>query len=207
MTLVLRNAAIAPQAVPVGAARRAAVAPKEAPAPAPAQPVVDHAAQLAAAAEEARRQGYEEGFAIGSEEAARTLAQRCGELEALAKSLGEAHRRALEGLEDIALGIGWEALCKLLGESALAKDAMLAMVRHSLGRVKDEAVVVRVNPGDLELLREHLPATGFAADASVELGGCVIEAGGGWIDARLETQLERLREALLAARAARREGP
>jgi flagellar biosynthesis/type III secretory pathway protein FliH len=40
----------------------------------------------------------------------------------------------------------------------------------------------------------------WAADKSIELGGCVIETDGGTLDARLETQVEGLRAALVAAR-------
>jgi flagellar assembly protein FliH len=200
--VVLRKAAIAPHTVPVGAARRAMSAPQEAPSV-----VVDHDAELRARAEQAQKQGYEAGLAIAAEEAKRALARRCGELDTLAKSIEQAHARALESLEDIALGIAWEAVCKLLGEAALDKAALLALVQQSIGRVKDEPMLVRVNPADLALLKEHLSAASFTADPAIELGGCIIEAGGGWIDARLETQLERLRQALLAARAARREQP
>jgi flagellar biosynthesis/type III secretory pathway protein FliH len=40
------------------------------------------------------------------------------------------------------------------------------------------------------------------ADKSIDLGGCVVETDGGTLDARLVTQVDRLRATLLAARAA-----
>jgi flagellar assembly protein FliH len=208
--MILRKPAIASHAVPVGAARRVVAeaqlrTPEPLPALPPAPSAAERAAELQAETERARRQGYEQGLAQGSEEVKRVLARRSAELDALAASIERARLAALEGMEDLALGIAWEALCKLLGEAAPGREALLALVRENIGRVKDQAMVVRVNPADLATLQEHLPATAFAADASIELGGCIIEAGGGWIDATLETQLTRLRQTLLAARAARRE--
>ena len=42
------------------------------------------------------------------------------------------------------------------------------------------------------------------ADEKVALGGCIVETEGGLLDARIETQIERLRGALLKARAVAR---
>ncbi len=78
-----------------------------------------------------------------------------------------------------------------------------------------ERLVVRVSPRDHELLAAEglKPKNGDAhavellADERVELGGCLIETGGGTLDGRLETQLKRLRDTLLgAARAPAAEG-
>jgi len=45
----------------------------------------------------------------------------------------------------------------------------------------------------------------FLADPSIEMGGCIIETSAGRLDAKLETQLSRLSQALLAVRLARKE--
>jgi flagellar assembly protein FliH len=72
-------------------------------------------------------------------------------------------------------------------------------------------VLVRLAPGDADLLRTmHGEMTRLAgikgleivSDEGIELGGCLLETARGGLDARLETQVQRLRELLLAARRA-----
>jgi len=227
-TLVLRKAAVAAQAVPVGAARKAAAVvnvsvedstPADRPAggslPAEGASAIDRAAEIEAAREQAREQGYAEGLSRGDEEVKRDLAQRRSELERLVASMEKAHQEALAGIEDIALGIAWEAVCKLLGEVAATRQGIQALVEQSANRVRaEEKMVVRLCPADIGILKEGKDPSEagdeprrmeFLADASIEMGGCIIETSAGRIDAKLETQLARLSQALLAVRFARKE--
>jgi type III secretion protein L len=68
-------------------------------------------------------------------------------------------------------------------------------------------LTVRVSNADLsrlEEMRESINALGraqyidFVADQAIVKGGCIIESASGTIDARLETQLRILENALLA---------
>ena len=70
-------------------------------------------------------------------------------------------------------------------------------------------MLVRLATADADLLRDmHGEMTRLAgikgleivADDSIALGGCLLETARGGLDARLETQVQRLRELLLAAR-------
>ena len=70
-------------------------------------------------------------------------------------------------------------------------------------------MLVKVAPQDFEWLnarRRELLEDGSAtevelvADTQVKWGGCVIEGASGNLDARLETQMQRLRDTLLNAR-------
>jgi flagellar assembly protein FliH len=222
-SLILRKAAVAAKAVRVGAHKAAASVPS-ADAAATEQPggdsgaklpEIDLAARIEAAREQARTEGYAEGFASGDKEAKRELAQRVAALERLLASMEGAHEAALAGLEDLALGIAWEAVCKILGELAATRQGIRALVEQGANKVRsEERMVIRLCPADLEILGEGgesleggsgLGRMEFLADASIATGGCIIETGAGRIDATLETQLARLREALLAARLARKE--
>jgi flagellar assembly protein FliH len=114
------------------------------------------------------------------------------------------------GMEDLAVAVAFEAVCKVLGESAVTADGVRAQVRQAVASTKNkERVVVRLHPADLSALRDAgalnalVPGektVTWTADNSIELGGCVVETDGGGLDARLETQLERMRTTLLAAR-------
>jgi flagellar assembly protein FliH len=98
----------------------------------------------------------------------------------------------------------------MLGARAVERDAVAAIVREVVARVKqEEAILVRLHPQDCALLRALGADSGKAlafraelvADDKVALGGCIVETEGGLLDGRIETQIERLRGALLAARA------
>jgi flagellar assembly protein FliH len=223
-SLILRKAAVAAKAVRVGARKAAASAPSadaaatEQPGgsdPGAKLPEIDLAAQIEAAREQARTEGYAEGFASGDKEAKRELAQRVAALERLLASIEGAHEAALAGLEDLALGIAWEAVCKIIGELAATRQGIRALVEEGANKVRsEEKMVIRLCPADLEILagggeslegESGLGRMEFLADASIATGGCIIETGAGRIDATLETQLARLREALLAVRLARKE--
>jgi flagellar assembly protein FliH len=96
------------------------------------------------------------------------------------------------------------------------REGVQAAVREVMRGVHErERLVVRVSPRDHALLAVDgfKPRNGdgqaveLLADERVELGGCLIETGGGTLDGRLETQLKRLRDTLVgAARASVVEG-
>ena len=213
--MVLRKVAVAAQAVRVGARKPPAAPAAQAMQPPDAVPEVDRATLIEAAREEARAQGYAEGFASGDKDARRELSEKRAALERLIESIEEAREAALVSVEDVALGVAWEAVCRILGEVAATRQGIQALVEQGAAKVRsEERMVVRLCPSDLEVLGDEAGSidggsarerTDFLADASISMGGCVIETGAGRIDATLETQLSRLRDVLLAVRLARRE--
>ena len=157
-----------------------------------------------------RQRGMQEGRAAGAEEARREAEAELARIRSIAGKLQGALGAGIEGLEDVAVEIAFEAVCKMLGTAAVSRDGIRALVQEAAGRVAStERITVRLHPGDLTALQAAgaldsvlAPQHGvhWAADKSIELGGCVIETDGGTLDARLETQVERLRAALVAAR-------
>jgi flagellar assembly protein FliH len=97
-------------------------------------------------------------------------------------------------------------VCKLPVETA--PEAARANARHLLEAVQhDGDLELRVNPADCDTLRdvaaevlrcgdelEHVQVT---ADPAVAPGGCVLSTPDGRIDASIETQLQRIAEAIL----------
>jgi flagellar assembly protein FliH len=82
-----------------------------------------------------------------------------------------------------------------------------AVIREALRQVEDTAeIIIQLHPDDLALLRQHnapllngLPETGplrFAGAPEVTRGGCIVQTRFGLVDARRETKLEQLRQAL-----------
>ena len=221
MTSILRSPAISPEKRKLSS-RRASVAPvaaapvepSAAPAAAPkpaAMPTIEAVlAQFKQEAETARelgrQRGLQEGRAAGAEEVRREAETELARIRSISAGLQRALDTGIRGIEDVAVAIAFEAVCKMLGAAAVSRDGVRALVheaaQHAAGA---QQVTVRLHPADLAALQAAGGldmAAQWAADKSIELGGCVVETDGGTLDARLETQVERLRATLLAARAA-----
>lgn len=229
MTSILRSPAISPEKRKLSS-RRASVAPvaaapvepSAAPAAAPKPAAMPNIEALLAQARESvlaqfkqeaetarelgRQRGLQEGRAAGAEEVRREAETELARIRSISAGLQRALDTGIRGIEDVAVAIAFEAVCKMLGAAAVSRDGVRALVheaaQHAAGA---QQVTVRLHPADLAALQAAGGldmAAQWAADKSIELGGCVVETDGGTLDARLETQVERLRATLLAARAA-----
>lgn len=165
------------------------------------------------AKELARQRGLLEGHAEGVAEAKREFATELQRIRSLSEQLRVAFETNLSGVEDVIVTIAYGAVCRLMGEVAHTKSAVESIVKQSLRECASaENVLIRLHPDDLSILREHgaidliqnnAAALKWVSDESLAIGGCVVEVDGGSLDARLTSQLEALKQCLLAARAAR----
>lgn len=150
--------------------------------------------QAQADRERARAEGYREGLAHWTEAVLRVT-------EARDSSLRDCERQLIELATSVAR--------KIIGaELSLDPASIVAIVRQALSGVRREkSLTIEVHPSHLEAIRAKLKALAeaiggardlhVAADSSVEPGGCVVQTEFGVIDARLDVQLEVLRECLL----------
>lgn len=164
--------------------------------------------------EQGRQQGVQEGRAQAEQEidqarraeASRALAAN----EATAKALQALHTQlqqaddALQAkAESLAVDLAWTALTRLLADAAGKREAVAGMVRAVLGETRSQEVVrIGLAAADLRILQAQSPsefaAFSLVADARVQTGGCIVETVAGALDGRLETQLQTLRQVLLA---------
>jgi flagellar assembly protein FliH len=185
------------------------------------QAQADGRQQAEQAAQQAHATGLEEGRREGQRqiriEARAAIVEeereRVGRLvQALTTGLAEFERNkrrligvAEAGLIELALAIA-RRVCKLLVEGS--PEAARANARHVLKAVEhDGDLELRVNPADHDTLREvagevlrcgaELEHVQVTADAAVERGGCILSTPDGQIDASIETQLQRVAEAIL----------
>lgn len=89
---------------------------------------------------------------------------------------------------------------------ALDNETVLEMTRSAITRlVNRETVTVRVNPADVEIMREHrdklmsmndIDNMRIIEDQRVDRGGVLIETDAGTIDAKISTQLREARRLL-----------
>lgn len=141
-------------------------------------------------------------------------------LNRLTTQIGVEWLRYLESAEDDMLDLAFDALCRIMGDHLTSKEGVRAVLQKALqawhGR---HPLSVHVHPDDLELLQgdvvtlDLLSSRGFdaqrqtlrwVADTKVRLGGCLIQAAEGALDARLERQMEALASRLVETRASRK---
>jgi flagellar biosynthesis/type III secretory pathway protein FliH len=175
-------------------------------------PAPPDAQALAELRDAARTEGRREGYEAGMREARAEVQAQIDGLHALGAACRSALERGIEGVEEAAVEIAFAAAAKIVGDAAVAETGVRALVREALRRVATRGeIVVRVCAADFALLGGSAAQLGadaaqvsLVADARIAAGGCVIETGEGSLDARLETQLQSLLEALARARAAER---
>jgi flagellar assembly protein FliH len=165
-------------------------------------------AELAELRAEAERRGYAVGHEKGEAEGRRLLQAQIDRFQGLAAQLVQARAAVLADAEDGVVELAFAALCRILGEQAASRDGVHAMVARCAADVRErEQVGIRLHPDDVALLDDGAGHHArFSADPGIALGGCIVDSSTGALDARLETQLTRLAETLLAVRAARRGG-
>jgi flagellar assembly protein FliH len=181
-----------------------------------------HAREIA---EQAGQDGYRTGLAEGHQAGLRQIRAEAHEavlretrerldqlLQALTAGLAEFERSkrrlislAEAGLIELAVSIA-QRVCKLAVQGSA--NAAWANARYLLEAVQHtEDLELRVNPAEYELLRdvaadvlqhaERLKHVEVLADEAVEPGGCVLSTRDGQVDASIETQLQRIAEAIL----------
>lgn len=169
------------------------------------------AAELAAAQQEALDAAYLRGVTDGREQG--ELAERArlrGAMMAAESALDDVRAgetRWLSNIEEniaaISIGVAQQIVVR---EVSAAPEIVLALVSRAVQEFGlDQALSIRVNPGDLASLqsaeRELTDAMTTSAsgrdvrwvhDARIEPGGCVVEGRERIVDARVDTGLERL---------------
>jgi len=172
--------------------------------------------------EQAKEEGYRDGHEKGLKEG-----REAGRQEALAAAREEFRReseKTLQGLNqvlsrfeeekgkilwlaeqhtvELALAIAEKIVKKMAG---VRTEIALANVQEALKLVAGHTdVTIRVNPEDWKSLEQlagevlqGYERIRFQPDEGLARGDCVVETRGGEIDASLDTQLERIAEALL----------
>lgn len=121
--------------------------------------------------------------------------------------LGKVIPQVIMETENALINLALEAAQKMVNGIPITTEMVEAVVREAVHQVEGSAeITIQLNAEDLALLRLHnsavlngLPDTGalrFVASAEVTRGGCLAQTRFGVIDARRETKMEQLRQAL-----------
>jgi flagellar biosynthesis/type III secretory pathway protein FliH len=162
--------------------------------------------QLRKDTESGHSRGYEDGVAAAREDLARELKKQAADLQQLQRLFSTSLEGQLAQVDEYAVDIAFAALARLIGDRLGEEGFTRALVTHALSTVRGaRKVAVHVSQQDFKVmgrLGEELGADGrfseieFVPDPRVTVGGCMIETDTGVWDARLETQLQRLRDAI-----------
>jgi flagellar assembly protein FliH len=173
-----------------------------------ARALVEEAASRAdAIAADARKRGHDDGFAAGRAAADAEMNGMLGTMRGLLEMARAERQKLIRDAEPevvrLALGIAERVLHQQI---ALDRGVVVEMAKTAIARlIERDTVTVRVNPADLERMREHrddLIAMGdirnlrVIEDQRVDRGGVVVDTVAGTIDARITTQLDEARKVL-----------
>lgn len=166
--------------------------------------------QLRAELERRSKQERDRGYSDGFEEAKAAVMQEQEawreEYAKLRSLFSSSLETQLEHVDRYAVDIAFASLGRIVGERYLDANFSAAVVREALQSVRGStSVKVHVSQQDYDLIRDmdaELADQGqfsdveLVPDPRVSVGGCLIESETGSWDARLETQLQRLRDAI-----------
>ncbi|RUS46375.1 flagellar assembly protein FliH [Cohnella sp. AR92] len=164
-------------------------------------------------AENARQQGYEEGFIQGSEQAERQMRERwehtLQEAEAIVKQAYLAKESIIADAElflvELSSRIAEKVIASKIEETP---ELTIQLISRALARRKEQGVITLcVAPSQFAFLQAAKDELALGIDSQAELqiipdqtvgeGGCIIRTSFGSIDARIDTQLSAIRQELL----------
>lgn len=165
---------------------------------------------------QAQAEGLEQGRQQGRQEIEAALQQKvesfCETIQTLLQSIHQEKdrliRRSESQLIDLACVIAGRIVRKEIEQDDLA---VVRIVQQAIDLATEkEKLTVRLNPADLEWVRQHtdqileshdgLKEIHFEDDPRIERGGCMIETIAGNVDARLERQMEEIQRGLEESR-------
>jgi flagellar assembly protein FliH len=160
-------------------------------------------------AQSARAEGYARGYDEGREAAARETADLLAFAEQTVRELVDTRTRILNDAESDLVELALAVAQKVMQATIDADpERVLGVLRGALRKayVRDHVQVV-CNPDDLAMIdasASQLEAQvgtirnlELIGDRRVARGGVIVRTGGGDVDATLNSQLDRIREALL----------
>jgi flagellar assembly protein FliH len=151
---------------------------------------------------EARERGFREGMEAAQEAQRRLLA----DLEALRAAVQAERELFFENLEPEVVRLALAIAEKMIRQEVdLHPEIVVGVARAALLQLKDaQTARVSAHPASVDALRQHLASSlpGGPSEISIHAtplvspGGCVVDSDRGSVDARLETQMERITTAL-----------
>jgi flagellar assembly protein FliH len=164
--------------------------------------------------EEAKRQGYEEGYQLGVEDGRQFAKEQYQfQLQKADDILEQAYREKaaiIKEADPFVIELTMEIAKKVIQQELKANpEALIDSIKQTLSSVYETASIsIGVAPEDFSFVqkqREQLRAIDNGQleikvfpDYSIEQGGCIIRTSSGSVDARIDVQLSEIKKVLLA---------
>jgi flagellar assembly protein FliH len=170
--------------------------------------LVEDAQRRAAEIEsEAHDRGFDQGVGDGRAAAQAEMDEMLETMRGLVEMARVERHKIIETAEPEILRLSVAIAERILNQHvALDENTVLEMTRSAITRlVNRETVTVRVNPADIETMRQHrdklmamndIDNLRVIEDQRVDRGGVLIETDAGTIDAKISTQLREVRRLL-----------
>jgi flagellar assembly protein FliH len=159
--------------------------------------------------EKAYQAGYQAGYSACKEASRAELVKHVATFTSMVDDLVSQRRRLVTESELAVVRLSCEIARKIVGKIAeIDETTVVEVVRNALSHLSNRLkVTIRVNPEDLEILREHesewLASSGCTGaveiheDARIKRGGCLIEGESGSVEAQIDRQIEVIEKALV----------
>lgn len=169
-----------------------------------------------AVAQEAMERGYQEGFDQGKKEAEeliqRNYREKTEQIQQLLLQAYEDKQTIIAEAEPFLLELSTVIAEQIVKQELEASpEKFIELIKQHILRVKEkDSITVCVHPDDFEFIqaqRSHLLSVvngeteiKIIPDHSVSPKGCIIRTAYGSVDARIDTQIEEIKKAILEAR-------
>lgn len=157
---------------------------------------------------EAREQGYAAGYDESQEKVSADSQEQLAALRTVAENAQAGYQDIMQQAEDDLVETVFAAVARIIGNELVKPESVASVVRDTAKQVVDaRELIVKLSSADYQMINDHgltlfgegerISNIRVVADEAVELGGCILETEKGGLDARLEVQLERLKQVLL----------
>jgi flagellar assembly protein FliH len=157
--------------------------------------------------EQGKADGFQQGYTQGMAEAEESAQEIWSILDQLETVKNKVLEKSVQDIVPMAMAIA-QRLIKV--EVSCDRHLVVGLALDVLGKVDrtQKEVVFKVNPQDVQLLRQHIKDNEetwqgevqrhyiVVGDDHVDLGSCIVETSGGQIDASFKTQLKMIRKLL-----------
>jgi flagellar biosynthesis/type III secretory pathway protein FliH len=158
--------------------------------------------------QEAVKKGHETGYHDGEKAGREAYDTQLEQLKNLVSNVRKNQENRILESEDDIVEIVFASVSKILGDAMIEPDAVISIVKQSINQlVSRDQLTIHLSAKDKRLIDSILSereeplfddAVNIVADERVQLGGCILQTNTGGLDARLEVQLQQLRDCLLS---------
>ncbi len=159
---------------------------------------------------EAQKEGFENGYNQGKTNAIEQYTELIKEAQVIVEAARQDYLEYIESAEEVIFSLGMKVAEKIIGHEIKQNDnAFLSIVRNAIKEVRNHSEIsIFVHPTFYELLVSSKSELQSLMNQSVDLfiypnielseTSCVIESSFGRVDASVDSQLEEIKEKLLA---------